>query len=100
MVQRPPKGGTLVVWQVRCSEYQLLTEDATPSATRQWRDMAARKLPELDQHIAQTPALRQAVADCLECGCMKFDQCVLLDTERYALTYKHPTATQLPGSAQ
>ncbi len=25
---------------------QLLAGDATPSATRQWRDMAARKLPE------------------------------------------------------
>lgn len=59
---------------------QLLAGDTTPSATRQWRDMAARKLPELDQHIAQAQALRQAVADCLECGCMKFDQCVLLDT--------------------
>ncbi|MFI9586350.1 MerR family transcriptional regulator [Streptomyces sp. NPDC052236] len=59
---------------------QLLAGDTTPSATRQWRDMATRKLPELDQHIAQTQALRQAVADCLECGCMNFDKCVLLDT--------------------
>lgn len=57
---------------------RLLADDTTPSATRQWRDMATRKLPELDQHIAQTQALRQAVADCLECGCMKFDQCALL----------------------
>jgi MerR family redox-sensitive transcriptional activator SoxR len=58
---------------------QLVTSDSTPSATRQWRDMAARKLPELDRHIAQTQALRQAVADCLECGCMNFDRCLLLD---------------------
>ena len=58
---------------------QLVTSDATPSATRQWRDMAARKLPELDRHIAQAQALRQAVADCLECGCMNFDRCLLLD---------------------
>ncbi|MCM3265183.1 MerR family DNA-binding protein [Streptomyces thermoviolaceus] len=28
---------------------QLLAEDTTPSATRQWRDMATRKLPELEQ---------------------------------------------------
>lgn len=39
--------------------------------------MATRKLPELDRYIAQAQALRQAVADCLECGCMKFDQCVV-----------------------
>ena len=58
---------------------QLVTSDSTPSATRQWRNMAARKLPELDRHIAQTQALRQAVADCLECGCMNFDRCLLLD---------------------
>ena len=58
---------------------QLVNSDTTPSATRQWRDMAARKLPELDLHIAQTQALRQAVADCLECGCMNFDRCLLLD---------------------
>ncbi|MFJ4844619.1 MULTISPECIES: MerR family transcriptional regulator [unclassified Streptomyces] len=58
---------------------RLLGDDTTPSATRQWRDLAERKLPELDQHIAETQALRRAVADCLECGCMNFDQCVLLD---------------------
>jgi len=58
---------------------QLVAADTTPSATRQWRDMAARKLPELDRHIAQAQALRQAVADCLECGCMNFDRCLLLD---------------------
>lgn len=58
---------------------QLVNSDTTPSATRHWRDMAARKLPEPDRHIAQTQALRQAVADCLECGCMTFDRCLLLD---------------------
>jgi MerR family transcriptional regulator, redox-sensitive transcriptional activator SoxR len=58
---------------------QLVTSDTTPSATRQWREMAARKLPELDRHIEQTQALRQAVADCLECGCMNFDRCLLLE---------------------
>ena len=63
---------------------QLLAGDTTPSAARQWRDMAARKLPELDRHIAQTKTLRQAVADCLACGCMNFDKCVLLDTAEAA----------------
>jgi len=59
---------------------QLVTSDSSPSAARQWREMAARKLPELDRHIAQTQTLRQAVADCLECGCMNFDRCLLLET--------------------
>jgi MerR family redox-sensitive transcriptional activator SoxR len=58
---------------------QLVASDNSPSAARQWREMAARKLPELDRHIAQTQTLRQAVADCLECGCMNFDRCLLLE---------------------
>ena len=41
--------------------------------------MAARKLPERDRHIAQAQTLRQAVADYLECGCMNFVRCLLLD---------------------
>lgn len=59
---------------------QLLSEDTTRGATRQWRALAERKLPELDQHIAQIQALRQAVADCLACGCMNFERCLLLST--------------------
>lgn len=60
---------------------QLLDNHSSPGATRQWCDLAARKLPELDQQIADTRTLRQAVADCLDCGCMNFDTCVLLRTE-------------------
>jgi MerR family redox-sensitive transcriptional activator SoxR len=70
MAQR--SGFTLA--EIRC----LLDDDASPTATRQWRDLAARKLPELDAHIAETQTLRQAVADCLACGCMNFDRCTLL----------------------
>jgi MerR family redox-sensitive transcriptional activator SoxR len=57
---------------------QLVGSDTTPSATGQWREMAARKLPELDLHIAQAQSLRRAVAECLECGCMNFKRCLLL----------------------
>lgn len=57
---------------------QLLGTDTSPSATRQWRALATRKLPELDEYITRTQALRQAVADCLECGCMNFERCGLL----------------------
>lgn len=56
----------------------LLDADPGRGATRQWRAMAERKLPELDRFIVQTQALRNAVADCLACGCLNFDQCGLL----------------------
>jgi MerR family redox-sensitive transcriptional activator SoxR len=57
---------------------QLLDTDADRGATRHWRSLAERKLPELDQFIKETQALRNAVADCLACGCMNFDSCQLL----------------------
>lgn len=57
---------------------QLLANGTGRSATHEWRDLAERKLPELDQHIAQAQALRRAVADCLACGCMNFQKCALL----------------------
>lgn len=56
----------------------LLAEPGTRGATRQWRALAERKLPDLDQLIEQTQQLRDAVADCLACGCMDFESCRLL----------------------
>jgi MerR family transcriptional regulator, redox-sensitive transcriptional activator SoxR len=49
-----------------------------PGATKQWRTLAERKLPELDRLIGEMQTLRAAVADCLDCGCMKFETCRLL----------------------
>ncbi|WP_411143996.1 MerR family transcriptional regulator [Streptomyces sp. x-80] len=59
---------------------QLLDTSADRSATRQWRALAERKLPELDRFVQETQALRNAVADCLACGCMNFDSCQLLSS--------------------
>ncbi|MER6450084.1 MerR family transcriptional regulator [Streptomyces venezuelae] len=59
----------------------LLDGDAERGATRQWRALAERKLPELDVVIEQTRILRAAVADCLACGCMNFEKCALLSAE-------------------
>ncbi|MEU9160868.1 MerR family transcriptional regulator [Streptomyces sp. NPDC048424] len=56
----------------------LLDTDTDRGATRQWRALAESKLPELDRFIRQTQLLRDAVADCLACGCMNFDKCQLL----------------------
>ncbi|MEV0847350.1 MerR family DNA-binding protein [Streptomyces sp. NPDC049954] len=56
----------------------LLDPDTTTGASRQWRALATRKLPELDTAIEELRLLRAAVADCLECGCMNFASCGLL----------------------
>ncbi|MFF4447679.1 MerR family transcriptional regulator [Streptomyces sp. NPDC001502] len=59
----------------------LLDGDTERGATRQWRALAESKLPELDRFIEQTQILRDAVADCLACGCMNFEKCALLAAE-------------------
>ncbi|WP_328959952.1 MerR family transcriptional regulator [Streptomyces virginiae] len=59
----------------------LLDGDAERGATRQWRALAESKLPELDRFIEQTQILRNAVADCLACGCMNFEKCALLSAD-------------------
>ncbi len=59
---------------------RLLDTDTGRGATRQWRTLAERKIPELDRFIQETQALRNAVADCLACGCMNFDTCRLLSS--------------------
>ena len=65
---------------------QLLDNATAPGATRQWRALAERKIPELDRHIQEMQALRKAVADCLACGCMNFDNCQLLSATSTAHT--------------
>ena len=52
--------------------------EGRPSATRQWRELAARKLPEIDAVIAGLTELRAVIAACLDCGCMDFESCQLL----------------------
>lgn len=49
------------------------------SSADQWRELAERKLPELDAFIDEIIGLRDAVKHCLECGCMSFENCLLLE---------------------
>ena len=64
----------------------LAVSSCRPSATRQWRELAARKLPEIDTLIGDLTELRAIIAACLDCGCMDFESCQLLtrgaDTHR------------------
>lgn len=48
------------------------------SATRQWRELATLKLPQIDAVIASLTELRAVIAACLDCGCMDFENCQLL----------------------
>ncbi|WP_327676249.1 MerR family transcriptional regulator [Kitasatospora sp. NBC_00458] len=57
---------------------RLLDDSPDGAATRHWRELAERKLPELDRVVRETLHLRAAVAACLACGCMNFADCELL----------------------
>ena len=56
----------------------LATSAGRPSATRQWRELATRKLPEIEAIISDLTELRAVIAACLDCGCMDFENCQLL----------------------
>ena len=56
----------------------LATSTGRPSATRHWRELATRKLPQIDAIITGLTELRAAITACLDCGCMDFENCQLL----------------------
>lgn len=60
----------------------LLDQRGDQPVQAQWRALAERRLPELDETIARLQALRQVVADCLACGCMSLTSCALLTDPR------------------
>jgi MerR family transcriptional regulator, redox-sensitive transcriptional activator SoxR len=62
----------------------LASSDGRPSATRQWRELAARKLPQIDTLVSDLTELRAIIAACLDCGCMDFENCQLLTTSAAA----------------
>ena len=57
---------------------ELLDSETGRGATRQWRAIAERKLPDIDCAIKENQILRRAVAACLACGCMHFQNCELM----------------------
>lgn len=48
--------------------------DATPPGER-WRDLARRKLPEVDALIARMQTVRAVLNDSLRCDCLTLDAC-------------------------
>ena len=48
--------------------------DGTRASDR-WRDLALRKLPEVDALITRLQAVRQVLEESLTCGCLSLDAC-------------------------
>ena len=51
--------------------------EETPAAER-WRDLARRKLPEVDARIAHLQMVRAVLEESLRCGCLTLDACAAL----------------------
>jgi len=67
------------------------------SARRQWEILAHRKLPELDAAIAELQHLRELIASCIDCGCLKLDEGVLLNQEPEPRDPDSSSQLSMPG---
>jgi MerR family redox-sensitive transcriptional activator SoxR len=53
--------------------------DAGSAASESLRELAARKLPDIDAHIARAQAMRDWMRAAADCTCSSFDVCALFD---------------------
>lgn len=53
----------------------------TPAGDR-WRELAGRKLPEVDAMISRLQAVRRVLEESLACGCLTLDACAAIGWER------------------
>ncbi|MDP9355766.1 MAG: MerR family transcriptional regulator [Chloroflexota bacterium] len=51
--------------------------EGTPASER-WRELAQRKLPEVDARIVRLQAVRAVLEESLRCGCLTLDACAAL----------------------
>lgn len=49
------------------------------SKKRAWRDLAARKLEDIDAHLERVEATREFLQAALDCGCSGLETCGLVD---------------------
>jgi MerR family redox-sensitive transcriptional activator SoxR len=63
------------------NEIQLLLEDGATSekTANQWRRMAHAKMTEIEQIIEHYGAMKDLLAEGLDCACLNLAECALLD---------------------
>ena len=60
-------------------EIRLLVQHGTEPISGQLRELAARKLPEIDALIERAQRVRTWLQDAMSCGCQRIDDCALFD---------------------
>lgn len=61
-------------------------------AAERWRELATRKLPEIDALIARLHTVRRVLEESLDCGCLTLDACARIG-------WGHQSATQPAAGA-
>lgn len=59
-----------------------------------WRELAKRKLPEIDQKLAEAKTMKKILEEGLRCDCLTLDDCLRQSTELTLL----PSAVRHPRS--
>ena len=62
------------------SEVRTLFEGMEPSATpsSRWRELAERKLPEIEERVLRAEAMRDLLREGLRCDCITLEECGLV----------------------
>lgn len=66
--------------------------DETPPSER-WRRLAGRKLPQIEEMIARAQEMRRVLEDGLACGCVRLEDCSLVELDRVEEPAGAPTLT-------
>lgn len=59
--------------------------EETPASDR-WRELALRKLPEVEALISRLQTVRQVLEESLACGCLTLDACARLGWTHHSLS--------------
>jgi len=62
--------------------------EGTPASDR-WRELAKRKLPEVDTRIERLNAVRRVLEESLACGCLTLDACASIGWKHAAGDHPH-----------
>jgi MerR family redox-sensitive transcriptional activator SoxR len=83
-------------------EIRLLVQHGNEPMSGQLRELAARKLPEIDALIERAERVRTWLQTATRCGCQSIDDCALFDEpspEQHQTPFKLPVSRVTAGTA-
>lgn len=60
--------------------------EADSPPRQQWNHLAARKMTELDVQIEQAQQMKHLLQRGMECGCLRYEDCLLVEKHRHGKT--------------